>query len=241
MKKFIIISTQRSGSSLLVTTLASHPKIECFREIFLEENTKPDSYTTYSRASFSRKLQHWLCRKRLVEQYITQFLGKMEYGEVVGFKFMYSQDKILPQVIDWVEREQIKVIHLIRINSLKKRVSRLVSRFRNLAHSTERVEVCRISVDTARLKEKLDSMSQEIDQYRSRLSHLNPLEITYEDLVANQDRELQRVLDFLEIDVFPGLSTELVKVNSDRLSDVIENYDEVVQALFGTEHEQFLD
>lgn len=240
MQKFIIISTQRSGSSLLVTTLASHPEIECFREIFLEENVKPDSYTSFSRASILRKLQHWFCRRRLVEGYLAQFLGKVEGCEAVGFKFMYSQDKLLPQVIDWVEREEIKVIHLIRANVLKKRISRLVSRFRNFAHSTEPVEVCRISVEPKRLKQKLDSMSDQVDQYRSRLSHFDHIEVTYEDLVANQDREIMRVLEFLGIGMLTSLSTNLVKVNPNDLSEVIENYDEVVQALRRTKYEQFL-
>ena len=240
MQKFIIISTQRSGSSLLVTTLASHPEVVCHREVFLEENFHPNSYSTYRTSSLRNRVAHLFYREKLVNQYLEKLL--LEAGDVAafGFKFMYSQDKLLPQVMKWAEREDVKVIHLIRANVLKKRISRLVSRFRNLAHSTERVEVCRISMETKRLKEKLDAMSKQIDQYRSRLSHLQYIELTYEDLVANQAYELKRLLEFLEMEVVPGLSSDLVKVNPDNVSEVIENYDEVVRALTGTKYEQFL-
>ena len=175
-----------------------------------------------------------------MNQYFEKLLSEAGEVNAFGFKFMYSQDKLLPQVMEWAEREEIKVIHLIRANVLKKRISRLVSRFRNLAHSTERVELCRISMETTRLKEKLDTMSKQIDDYRSRLSHLQHIEVTYEDLVANEAHELKRLLEFLEIQVVPGLSSNLVKVNPDNVSEVIENYDEVVRALTGSKYEQFL-
>ena len=240
MTKFIIISTQRSGSSLLVTTLASHPEVQCLREIFLEENLYPNSYSTYWTSSVRNRLMHFLCRDKSVDSYLVKISAEARGAAAFGFKFMYSQDKLLPQVMEWAEREDVKVIHLIRANVLKNRTSRLVSRFRNLAHSTDRVEVCRISMETKRLKEKLDAMSKQIDQYRSRLSHLQYIEVTYEDLVTNQAYELKRLLEFLEMKVVPGLSSDLVKVNPDNVSEVIENYDEVVRALTGTKYEQFL-
>lgn len=123
---------------------------------------------------------------------------------------------------------------------MKKRISRLVSRSRNLAHSTEPVEICRISMETERLKQKLDAMTDQVDWYRSRLSHLKYIEVTYEGLVANKAHELDRLLEFLGVGVVTGLSSDLVKVNSDNMSDVVENYDEVVEALTGTKYEQFL-
>jgi LPS sulfotransferase NodH len=240
MQKFIIISTQRSGSSLLVTTLASHPAVVCHREIFLEENFHPNSYSTFRVSSLRNRVAHLFYREKLVNQYLEKLLSEAGDVAAFGFKFMYSQDKPLPQVIEWAEREDVKVIHLIRANVLKKRLSRLVSRFRNLAHSTERVEVCRISIETTQLKEKLDSMSEQIDQFRSRLSHLQYIEVTYEELVANQAHEIKRLLEFLELEVVMGLSSNLVKVNSNDLSEVIKNYDEVAQVLTGTKYEQFL-
>jgi hypothetical protein len=42
------------------------------------------------------------------------------------------------------------------------------------------------------------------------------------------------------MEVVPGLSSDLVRVNPDNVSEVIENYDEVVRALTGTKYAQFL-
>jgi len=67
------------------------------------------------------------------------------------------------------------------------------------------------------------------------------IEISYESFVANRDAETQRILDFLNIDQFVPLTTELVKLNPDSLQEIIENYEEVKQALSGTASENFLN
>jgi hypothetical protein len=59
--------------------------------------------------------------------------------------------------------------------------------------------------------------------------------------VINREAESRRVLDFLNIDQVAPLTTDLVKLNPDSLEDMIENYEEVKQALSGTDFEEFLN
>ena len=82
--------------------------------------------------------------------------------------------------------------------------------------------------------------TQLIEKYRAAFADKPRLEISYESLVANRDAETRRVLQFLDIDEFISLDTDLVKLNPDSLEDIIENYEQVAQALKDTPFEKHL-
>lgn len=241
MIKFIILSTQRSGSAFLVTSLTSHPRIHCYREIFLATNPQPESYRTYRTQSLQHRVAHVFQGKRLIDSYLTQLYCPEGQGDAVGFKFMYSQAETLPEVVTWLRNHQVKVIHLIRTNILKKIVSNQTAKVRKIYHSTEPVEAIKIRINTKKLKRTLTYVTHQIEIYRVVFKDNPYLELTYESFVANRDRETQRLLQFLHIsEPCISLTSDLVKLNSDSLEMLIENYDEVSQTLVGTEFERFL-
>ena len=49
------------------------------------------------------------------------------------------------------------------------------------------------------------------------------------------------MLAFLDIETLVPLTTDRAKINPDSLEELIENYDEVAQALRGTSFERFLN
>lgn len=223
-----------------MTTLASHPKIECFRELFLAENFNPGSYSTFRVASLKNRMRHIFQRRGMVDDFLNGLYQAYPKAESVGFKIMYSQVELLPEVMQWALGHDVKVIHLIRENVLKKRVSRVVQRKRNLAHSEVKVAPMKVVLPVDRLEYKLRQIADLVGVYRERYQGANYLETTYEDLVAYPSNERARILEFLEVENESTLSSDLVKLNPDDLSKVIENYDEVVGALAGTEFERFL-
>jgi hypothetical protein len=70
---------------------------------------------------------------------------------------------------------------------------------------------------------------------------LDSRSIQYENLLTHRDREVGRILEFLEVDGEFRLSTNLTKMNPDDLVDIIANYHEVAGILQGTEYESYLD
>ena len=73
------------------------------------------------------------------------------------------------------------------------------------------------------------------------VEHSTYLEVAYEDLVAQRERESQRLLSFLGVHAETALETDLVKINPDKISLIVSNYDELCSGLRGTEFETMLD
>jgi len=223
----------------MVTSLTSHPDIHCYREVFLPTNPKPETYRTYRLQSLPRKMAHLFQRKQLIDNYLTSLYAD-DQVKALGFKFMYSQAEKLPDVVTWLKDHEVRVIHLIRVNTLKKIVSGETAKTRKLYHSTKPVEAIKVRINTRKLKRTLAYVSHQIETYRTAFKDNPYLELTYESFVANREQETQRLLEFLHIEPQISLTTDLVKINPDSLETLIENYDEVARTLSGTEFERFL-
>lgn len=241
MVEFVVLSTQRSGSSFFVTSLSSHPQLQCYRELFLSKNRGAIAYRAYRTAFLGRRLAHLFRRKQLIDSYLTNLYTATNGVDAVGFKFMYGQAHKLPEVVAWLKEHDVKVIHFIRANFLKTIVSRRVAYARGIYHSTKTLDVIKVRLQPTQLKTEMARMRGLIEKYRGVFADNPYLEITYEAFVNRQDGETRRVLSFLNIDSFAPLRTDLVKINPDSLQELIENYQEVAAALKGTDFERFLD
>jgi len=241
MIKFIVLSTQRSGSAFLATSLSSHPRIHCHREIFLRKNRNPIAYRAFRTASLRRRLAHLFVTKWLVYSYLADLYKVTTGVDALGFKFMYDQAKQLPEVVEWIREHNVKVIHLIRANVLKTFSSLLAAQARKVYHSTKPVEPIKVRLQPEELIAVLTRRMRLIETYRGVFADNPYLEVTYESFVAHRDDEARRILRFLDIEPFVPLTTDLVKINPDSLQDLIENYEGVAQVLKGTAFEQFLD
>ena len=118
-EKFVIVSSGRSGSTLLATLLGSHPNIRCYSEIFHERELDPKTVFFYPKS----KKQH-----RLFVDDPQRFLDDVFYCRYfhrdiffVGFKILYYQTRLHGQTSVWSYLEnhkEIKIIHLKRNNLL---------------------------------------------------------------------------------------------------------------------------
>ncbi|MHA1381530.1 MAG: sulfotransferase domain-containing protein [Candidatus Helarchaeota archaeon] len=111
--KFVILSTQRSGTSFLRLYLNSHPQIRCHGEIFLRKYGAKDGFPEYCKTSFGRRLLYSLrINELLLDGFFNEFFynssfsgpwtsmynwheyqprTKLQQEKAVGFKLMYNQ------------------------------------------------------------------------------------------------------------------------------------------------------
>jgi LPS sulfotransferase NodH len=261
MVKFLIITQPRSGSAWFMSCLDSHPQIHCPRlpTLFSKHNVSPikgfkprwlqvdkpiSPYYQYRSRSFKRQIAHRVNRKKLVYEFLSDLYADHLQADAVGFKVNYSQLSKYSEIVSWVKENDVKIIHLMRTNLLKRLVSHKIANTRNLCHSTRSVEPIKVHIDPEVLIADFHRRQKRYARYKKRFINVYNvpyLEVSYESLVADFDAEIHKVLKFLEIDKLLALSSEFVKVNPDSLEDIVENYGDVKQTLSNTEFEKFLD
>jgi LPS sulfotransferase NodH len=243
-----------------MSCLNSHPQIYCprlptlfskynlspfkwFKPGFLQIDNRISPYYQFRSDSFKRQIAHRFKRNKLIFDFLSQLYADKHNAEAIGYKVNYSQLNRYSAIISWIKQNDIKIIHLIRINLLKRLVSHKIANARNLLHSTQAVEPIKIRIDPTELVNDFRRRQSRFEKYEKRFSEdfkVPFLEVAYESLVEDFDSEIHKVLEFLGVDKLITLTSEFVKVNPDSLEDIIENYNEVKQVLINTEFENFL-
>ncbi len=250
MVKFIVLTTQRSGATFFIKSLSNHPQIECRHETIFTQGNKfkffsfdrPGSfYYQYRSSSLRCQLAHWLWRKQLIYDCINDYwLTLPDKASAIGFKLSYNHVEKYPAIATWIEEHDVRIIHLVRHNILKTILSSETAKRRGVYHSTQKIAPIKVHLRPKKLKRNLARRARRIAKYQARFTDKPYLEVSYESFVANRNAETRRVLQFLDIDSFIPLETDLLKINPDSLQDIIENYEEVAQALKGTVFEKYL-
>jgi hypothetical protein len=164
--------------------------------------------------------------------------------EAIGFKVNYSQIKRYSVISLWIKQNDIKIIHLIRSNLLKRLVSHKIANIRDLRHSTQSVMPVKVHIDPGVLVDDFRRRQNRFAKYRKRIVEVFGaplLEVEYESLTADFELEMHKVMKFIEIDELIPLTSDFVKVNPDSLEEIIENYDEVKRTLKNTEFAKFMN
>ena len=232
----VILTTQRTGSSSLVECLASHPHIECAREIL---EGQPDDLSHVYRGPFRRVAKLYRILRtgawRPTHRIESYFAGGS--AKVRMFKVMYNQLERPFALKYLLEHDDVRIIHLRRLNLLKVHVSALLMPKRRELQATAPVEPIRTYVDPARA---IESMRQAIARYElyEKIFERHPrITVAYESLFDGQELQPEtgrRICEFLGVEPRPMRST-LVKVNPESLRDIVTNYDELFAALAKTE------
>ncbi len=247
MKKFIVAGVQRSGTTLITTSLNSHPCIHCDGELFKshrprgEVDVKDSGYLAYLDTSWLLHIKDRLWRRRLVYAFLDRYFEAEQHG-AVGFKLMrnHMDSGRFPMLAKYLVDRRISVIHIIRANVLKVYISRLGARRRRNFHATRAVSEPPLNVPVADLERQLTRIQLQTMELRKMFQCSVPyMAVTYEGYVANPEAEQQPMLDFLAVGP-ADLRSPLVKLNPDKLSQVVANFDEVRGCLTGTPFEPCL-
>lgn len=230
--RFVIFGQGRSGSSLLVDLLDSHPDIYCEGEhLHVTHNV---FFGAPSVLAFADG------RSRMV--------GAQAYGFKFKIYQLFQQGIGDPQkFLNDLHAQGWKIIHLRRQNVLRQVLSNFVLERRGHPHLMVGKQIdpnlfpFRVDPHAAlfMLEDRIRLLKQESEVLRN-LPHL---EIVYErDLAKVSDREisLNRILDFLGLS-HQLLSTKLQRVSSDNIRDMVENYDELQAEVVARGHSRFLD
>lgn len=252
MVKFVVLTTQRSGATFFIKCLDSYPQIACRHQTVFTQDSKfkffsfdrPSSfYYQYRTSSLKRRLRHILQRKQLVYDCLNDYLHTLPSdSKVIGLKVSYNHIGKYPAIVAWIKEHNVRIIHLIRNNILKTIISLETAQKRRQFHSTQKVKPVQVCLRPGKLKRNLARRERLIKQYRAMFTDQPYLEVSYEAFVADRKAELQRVLQFFEVEVDRSVSLEadLVKLNPDSIEDIIENYEQIAQVLQGTSFEKYL-
>lgn len=249
--RFVILGSQRTGTTLIRTSLASHPDILCHGEAFnLGRKPYKDAggYWHFSHQSFGRRINSILRPAADTELFLSRLYESGEFA-AIGFKLMLNHCRARPYIWDSLTRRNVRVLLIERRNVLKTLISRRAAQSSGVYHvsrtlrqgsAVESWTPKKVTLDASTLVRDLEAISGEHAAWKELIGdRLSCLDVVYEEYVADGEAGNAAILDFLETRQLP-LQTDLKKVNPDKLQDIVENYEQVAAALAGTRFAPYL-
>lgn len=242
-RHFMVLTTQRTGSSWLMDRINGMPGAQGHMELFYEHPRREPPRA--GRNDYDRFVEtvHASRRPRATFAYLDRFYS---WPPAAGFKLMYSQLRRYPEILPYLALRRLAVIHLLRVNHLDVIVSEALARATGRSHATVaegRGQPRALRLETARLVDRVRRLQRK-QAFMRRLLRLLPnpvLEISYERLCAGD-------AGFAVIRRFLGLPADAAQASPSRLlkrqqaahRDVIANYEEVRRVLVGAGYEGLL-
>lgn len=230
VKKFVILSSGRSGSNLLASFMKSHPKIFQHGEIFGEFQLEyPSVRRRINRAGLGTYLDQRLSRMTTEEAAGVKILyGNLEprYGEIRGIP---GTDALMDHML---ADPAIRIVHLRREDKLAMLISmRLANELSQWVSGSYGDTTVILPVDWVR------EQFAWLEGWEARIASHFPedrlLDMSYEGLVADTSGEMARLVEFLELKAAP-VSSRMSRQNKRSKAEVVENYAELCEAFAGT-------
>jgi LPS sulfotransferase NodH len=236
--KFIVVGAPRTGSTLLIKTLSSLTGICCHGELLLptvvrgyEDGFVPEEASKQKRDDRASRLLE--IRENDPVRFIQGALSSS--NAATGCKILYKEF-LLPH---WSNVTQsllalpdIKVIHLVRHNSLRRYISMQSLMGGGAIHSNpggrgdKRVKVHVDIDDFLRTCAEIEAQTQTMS---SLLSQHSVLYVSYEVLSSDVRTTVSNICYFLELDIDAvNIVPALDKVGSQDLRDAVSNYQELL-------------
>jgi len=248
--KFVIFTTQRSGSTVLTRTLDEHPEIFCAGELFQTSNDihHPEWHfaswgitsNSFTVQRFNKIVNYPNLRLRSIP-HIEKFFSANAKGEKArGFKLMFTQIKTAPHLWQYLKDSDTKIIVLIRRNVFKTTLSRYRKAQNRVAH-TNAAQAPKINFHVP--GQKLINQMRELERVNKNLEQfsegMNRLVIYYEDFREWNElmNKVQQFLSVTPVEMKPVLE----KVGAGKWQDEVENYAEIEQLLKQNNFIQYLD
>ena len=233
LQPFVILTTGRTGSTLLVSLLNSHPEIICHSEPY-----NPNGVFMTGDLPKMRGLGQ--IRKFFPVVFARFLLNRYGDAPIKGFKILSHQS---PQVHAMVAKSpKIKKILLRRDNGLAAYSSNMIAHATQQWHVREGVETkqTRVVFDadsfdryTLHAAEHLDSLRRTMKATSQRW-----LELEYRDLLSADAH--RSILEFLGADESIPLRSGMTRRSPPVLKDRFENWDDVVAHLTNIGREDWL-
>lgn len=217
--KFIILGTPRSGSTLLVDLLNSHPNIYCENEILFPRKLFPRLFI-YNRS-------------------------KLFNERIYGFKLLVSHFRFQPgikdptQFISELYASGFKIIKIQRENKKNESISLLYSKKIGTFHQTytdTNLIREKVKINPSKMLCTLKWMEELNNLLNNICRQVSSLDILYEDDLENKEdhqRTADKIFNYLEVSSVP-VQSSFVKICPNDLSDLIINFNEINEILSHT-------
>lgn len=234
MTRFVILTTQRSGSTVLTRTLDEHPDIFCAGELFHESKKGvhhpewhfPNWKLVSGKGSKLNKLINYPNLKLNAARHLQKFYKDDGTAKAKGFKLMYSHIKSAPFIWNYIASNDIKVIVLIRSNTFKMALSRYRMEKTGTAHSNDgNVSSSSLSIPAEALLQQTLQLQNVNEKLLSLSQNTTRLALHYEDF-DNWTSLMQNVDEFLNVPFFDAKPV-LKKVSRDNWKEEVKNYKEI--------------
>ena len=246
MTRFVILTTQRSGSTVLTRTLDEHPDIFCAGEIFHESKAQihhaewhfPNWKLVPGKQSKVNRLVNYPNLKLNAVKHLKKFYNDSDGSEAKGFKLMYSQMKQAPFIWQFILGNKCKVIVLIRKNAFKMALSRYRMQATGTAHTTQQIQTEAINVPAQQLLQQTLQLQQVNEKLLSLSASANRLVLYYEDF-ADWNGMMRKTDEFLNV---PYVETTpvLKKVGAGNWKSEVNNYKEIEEIFTQNNASQYL-
>jgi LPS sulfotransferase NodH len=228
--RFAILFVERAGSTYLATALATHPEILALREQFVrlrEQGMTPAEQLAWAR-------QFWT--PPLIGQHAA-----------IGFKTKTMDIPDPDGFGQLLDEKQVKVIQLMRRNTVKGAISTINARQLhaasggwNLHKEADRQPPAPIDPEDLQreitLREEWDN---ELVDYVNSLGRPT-LQLYYEELLRDETAFMGRVFDFLNVTPM-AVKGKTLKNTSDDLRQAVPNFDALRARYIGTRYEAMFD
>lgn len=224
-KRFIVLSRSRTGSSMLISFLNSHPNLRAEGEIFSKLNGQ--NYKDVLAKAFSKQ-PYYIAAK--------------------GFKIFYYHPLDDESNVLWKDLmilDNLCVIHLKRRNIFRTLISRKLAGIQDVwrVPSSESLNAANNNAVTFTPEELEEGFKQtrEWEKQGDEMFRKNSMaSVYYEDLVNDPEGAFLKITDLLSVHYLHP-RTNLRKQNPERLRDLVINYDELKSAFSGTEWQPFFE
>lgn len=233
---FVIVGTQRTGSSFVATTLNTHPEINCGWEWALD--VTPIAKISTIHAGLHGHFD------QLPESHRVRMSSVKKDAKVIGFRLLFSSSPkwiVSPKLNlpHWVERlngflkyfcsnPNIKILHIVRSNNLAWLTSLFLAKTSKLYIDHKYPDDLKIEVPLGEAEKRVKA-KLELEKKLRLLGTSNPfLEKKYEDLIQDKSGEFKKIFEFLGVSAMEDMVKSPTKKQLRRpLSEVVSNYDEL--------------
>ena len=259
MRHFLLLAHPRSGSTLLLRSLADHPNVKMFGELFNDEEDERQRAFAGRRRSgadlqagsdASDYYKEGEDGAEFLRQRVLRNSSPDPNIKAIGFKLFYCQARENPYVKTvWeylLTNPNIYVIHLQRRNLLESyfslrvaTITREWARPKGATPSDFTLEPFRL--DPEQCARKFNAITAHREWVKTSWSRRPMLEITYEDdLRGKYEQTIRAIEDFLDLEHVPT-EQRLEKQARRPPREAILNYAELKEYFRYTLHEEYFE
>ncbi|CAK9095309.1 unnamed protein product [Durusdinium trenchii] len=262
----ILLAFQRSGTHWLTQELSRHPCIYVAGEILLAPGLKEDWWSPQKRRAGIKTFYNisltpeeaTLELPAVSGQWATEAAKALAAGKFIrGFNWKVSQGFLqdLPWIKSFIAGHKVKLIWLQRHNMLRRYLSMMSNRRFLVAATTDQSEAKRIKkekvpIPVPKLLKDLKAREEEVKELQLFFKELKGdghevLQVVYEELADRMDQIRGWTVKDTGCSVAGETATEsepgYQKLHPGNISDMVENWKEVVAALKKTKWEWMLN